>query len=74
LNIGVHTVKTHVHNVLEKLDLGSRLELAAFTYSRGWARPIVSRHSRELGSILPGRPSADRVSFGTKIPEGAVAG
>lgn len=31
MNIAVHTVKSHVHNVLEKLALHSRLEVAAFT-------------------------------------------
>lgn len=35
LNIAVHTVKSHVHNVLEKLALRSRLEVAAFTHSTG---------------------------------------
>ena len=34
LNIAVHTVKSHVHNVLEKLALHSRLEVAAFSHSR----------------------------------------
>jgi DNA-binding NarL/FixJ family response regulator len=29
----VHTVKSHVHNVLEKLALRSRLEVAAFSHS-----------------------------------------
>lgn len=38
LHIAVHTVKSHVHNVLEKLALRSRLEVAAFTHSQG-ARP-----------------------------------
>jgi DNA-binding NarL/FixJ family response regulator len=33
LDIAVHTVKSHVHNVLEKLALHTRLEVAAF--SRG---------------------------------------
>jgi DNA-binding NarL/FixJ family response regulator len=28
----VHTVKSHVHNVLEKLALRSRLEVVAFTH------------------------------------------
>jgi two-component system nitrate/nitrite response regulator NarL len=32
LRIAVHTVKSHVHNVLEKLALRSRLEVAAFTH------------------------------------------
>lgn len=38
LRIAVHTVKSHVHNVLEKLALHSRLEVAAFTHSRGGAK------------------------------------
>lgn len=33
LGIAVHTVKSHVHNVLEKLALHSRLEVAAFSHS-----------------------------------------
>ncbi|MBS1241830.1 MAG: hypothetical protein H6R40_1257 [Gemmatimonadetes bacterium] len=33
LNVAVHTVKSHVHNVLEKLALHSRLEVAAFTHA-----------------------------------------
>lgn len=35
LHIAVHTVKSHVHNVLGKLSLRSRLEVAAF--SHGWS-------------------------------------
>lgn len=35
LRIAVHTVKSHVHNVLEKLALRSRLEVAAFTHAGG---------------------------------------
>ena len=38
LNIAVHTVKSHVHNVLEKLALHSRLEVAAFSHSGMAAR------------------------------------
>ncbi len=34
LHIAVHTVKSHVHNVLEKLALHSRLEVAAFSHSQ----------------------------------------
>jgi len=33
LHIAVHTVKSHVHNVLEKLALHSRLEVAAFSHA-----------------------------------------
>jgi DNA-binding NarL/FixJ family response regulator len=32
LQIAVHTVKSHVHNILEKLTLRSRLEVAAFSH------------------------------------------
>ncbi len=39
LEIAVHTVKSHVHNVLEKLALHSRLEVAAFSHSQGGSRP-----------------------------------
>lgn len=35
LRIAVHTVKSHVHNVLEKLALHSRLEVAAFSHAGG---------------------------------------
>lgn len=35
LHIAIHTVKSHVHNVLEKLALHTRLEVAAFTRSDG---------------------------------------
>ena len=35
LQIAVHTVKSHVHNVLEKLALRSRLEVAAYSHARG---------------------------------------
>jgi len=38
LHIAVHTVKSHVHNVLEKLALRSRLEVAAFTHGGGTRR------------------------------------
>jgi len=37
MHIAVHTVKSHVHNVLEKLALHSRLEVAAFSHSAGGA-------------------------------------
>ena len=34
LHIATHTVKSHVHNILEKLTLSSRLEIAAFVHRR----------------------------------------
>jgi DNA-binding NarL/FixJ family response regulator len=38
LHVAVHTVKSHVHNVLEKLALRSRLEVAAFSHAEGASR------------------------------------
>ena len=35
LHVAIHTVKSHVHNVLEKLALHTRLEVAAFTRRDG---------------------------------------
>jgi len=40
LHIAVHTVKSHVHNVLEKLALHSRLEVAAFTHAAGGSKAL----------------------------------
>jgi two-component system response regulator DegU len=34
LNIAVYTVKSHVHNILEKLALHTRLELASFAHAK----------------------------------------
>lgn len=42
LHIAIHTVKSHVHNVLEKLALHTRLEVAAFTRSDGSSWDIPS--------------------------------
>lgn len=41
LHIAVHTVKSHVHNVLEKLALHSRLEVAAFSHASGGSKPFA---------------------------------
>jgi DNA-binding NarL/FixJ family response regulator len=32
LHIAIHTVKSHMHNVLEKLALQSRLQVAAYAH------------------------------------------
>jgi DNA-binding NarL/FixJ family response regulator len=40
LHIAVHTVKSHVHNVLEKLALHSRLEVAAFSHASGGSKGL----------------------------------
>jgi DNA-binding NarL/FixJ family response regulator len=39
LRIAIHTVKSHVHNVLEKLALRTRLDVASFTRSEGRQKP-----------------------------------
>ena len=44
LIIAVHTVKSHVHNVLEKLALRSRLEVAAFTHTHARGTPPTPGH------------------------------
>ena len=41
LHIAVHTVKSHVHNVLEKLALRSRLEVAAFSHAVGGTKALA---------------------------------
>ena len=38
LYVAVHTVKSHVHNILEKLALHTRLELASFALTEGMVR------------------------------------
>jgi len=43
LNIALHTVKSHVHNTLEKLALHSRLELASFALTEGMVRAAKPR-------------------------------
>jgi DNA-binding NarL/FixJ family response regulator len=35
LHIATYTVKSHVHNVLEKMELSTRLQVAAFVHKEG---------------------------------------
>jgi ATP/maltotriose-dependent transcriptional regulator MalT len=39
LHIALHTVKSHMHNVLEKLGLHSRLQVAAYVHGMGLSPP-----------------------------------
>jgi DNA-binding NarL/FixJ family response regulator len=39
LSIATYTVKSHVHNILEKLALHSRLQIAAYTHKTGAPSP-----------------------------------
>jgi NarL family two-component system response regulator LiaR len=32
INLSIYTVKSHIHNILEKLALHSRLEIATYSY------------------------------------------
>jgi len=50
LNIATYTVKSHVHNILEKLALHSRLQIAAHAHHSGlmMAGPPISSHPVSL--------------------------
>lgn len=43
MHISLHTVKSHVHNILEKLALHTRLELASFVHEGRLAEPPASK-------------------------------
>ncbi len=43
LSISVHTVKNHVHNILDKLQLGSRVQAVQHAYEKKWLRVGFSR-------------------------------
>jgi DNA-binding NarL/FixJ family response regulator len=45
LNVALHTVKSHVHNTLEKLALHTRLELASYALTEGMVRKSRNRDS-----------------------------
>ena len=39
LGISLATVRNHVHNILEKLEVHSKLEAVSLAFRRGWVRP-----------------------------------
>jgi DNA-binding NarL/FixJ family response regulator len=45
LNVAVHTVKSHVHNILDKLALHTRLEVASFALTEGMVRKARNQNS-----------------------------
>jgi two-component system nitrate/nitrite response regulator NarL len=47
LNIAVYTVKSHVHNILEKLALHTRLELATFAHSQAMGKKTPTGSPRD---------------------------
>jgi DNA-binding NarL/FixJ family response regulator len=42
LNVATHTVKSHVHNILEKLTLHTRLEVAAYAHDQEGTQPVAA--------------------------------
>lgn len=60
LNIATHTVKSHVRNVMEKLALHTRLQIAAYSH----------RGPRTVGDKAPARSM--RVAKTVREPEGAL--
>jgi DNA-binding NarL/FixJ family response regulator len=41
LHVATHTVKSHVHNILEKLTLHTRLEVAVYAHEQGTEAPVA---------------------------------
>ena len=57
LGIATHTVKSHVHNILEKLALHTRLEVAIYAHDQG-RNPVETREVERLtllNSVAPVR-------------------
>ncbi len=50
LLISLSTVKNHVHNILEKLDLQHRLDIAKYAYEKGLAEPLGNGRLRGNGT------------------------
>ena len=63
LGLSIATVRNHVHNILERLGLHSKLEAVALAYRNGWVDPGALTSVR---SALPpaGTPSACTGSSG----------
>jgi DNA-binding NarL/FixJ family response regulator len=49
LSIAAHTVKSHVHNILEKLALHTRLEVAAYAHTNGGHEDTNGGHENTNG-------------------------
>ena len=47
LNIATYTVKSHVHNILEKLALHTRLQLARYAHSQGTSKTQSEEYSSD---------------------------
>ena len=63
LGLSLATVRNHVHNVLEKLGLHSKLEAVALAFRAGWVKaPAVTSGDRSLPAV--DTPSTCTGSFG----------
>ena len=47
LNIATFTVKSHVHNILEKLEIHSRLQIANYSHDEEISKPCSERSSKK---------------------------
>ena len=52
LQISVHTVKNHVHHILDKLEVGDRTEAVAQAIQRGWLEDLRGQRS-DLSEAIP---------------------
>ena len=48
LHLSTFTVKSHVHNIMEKLALHTRLEVANYSYSEGTLKKII----RDISTVI----------------------
>jgi DNA-binding NarL/FixJ family response regulator len=48
LCVSAHTVKNHVHNILEKLNVERRWQAVEYAYERGWLQRTADRQRAEL--------------------------
>ncbi len=46
LHVSTFTVKSHIHNIMEKLALHTRLEVANYSYSTGTLKKIIKDFSK----------------------------
>jgi DNA-binding CsgD family transcriptional regulator len=50
INVATYTVKSHVHNILEKRGLHSRLEIARYAYEQPRLIRVNEAHPHSLAS------------------------
>jgi len=48
LGISVATTRNHIHNILEKLEVHSKLEAVSLAFREGWVTGAASAGPREL--------------------------